>query len=68
MKGLNSHSMSIASTGFESSCGTLYKNSLKNQAFTQGSNLLGDKKFMMVGVRELTSFSRKIQRSHSKNA
>ncbi len=37
----DSRSMSIANTGLESPRGTLYKNSLRNQAFTQGSNPLG---------------------------
>jgi hypothetical protein len=60
--------MSIANTGFEFPCGILYKISSRNQAFTQGSNPLGDKKFVMVGVREITSFSRRIQRSCNKNA
>jgi hypothetical protein len=49
-------SMSIANTKLESSHGTLYKNSLRNQAFMQGSNPLGDNKFVMVGAREITSF------------
>jgi hypothetical protein len=66
--GPNSCSMSIANTGLESSRGTLYKNSLRNQAFTQGSNPLGDNKFVMVGAREITFFSGRIQRSRSKNA
>jgi hypothetical protein len=60
--------MSIANTGLESPLGTLYNNSLRNQAFTQGSNPLRDNKLMMVGAREITSFSRGIQRSRSKNA
>jgi hypothetical protein len=60
--------MSIANTGLESPRGTLYKNSLTNQAITYGSNPLGDNKFMMVGAKEITSFSRRIQRSHNKNA
>lgn len=68
VKGPNSRSMSIANTGLESPRGTLYKNSLRNQAFTQGSNPLGDNKFVMVGAREITSSSGRIQRSRSKNA
>jgi hypothetical protein len=60
--------MSIANMGFESPHGILYKNSIRNHAFKQGSNLLGENKFMMVGTREITSFSGRIQRSRSKNA
>ncbi len=68
VKGPNSCSMSITNMGLESPRGTLYNNSLRNQAFTQGYNPLGDNKFMMVGAREITSFSWRIQRSRSKNA
>jgi hypothetical protein len=52
--------MSIANMGLESPRGTLYKNSLRNQAFMQGFNPLRDYKFMMVGAREIISFSRRI--------
>jgi hypothetical protein len=68
VKGPNLRSMSIANTGLESPCDILYKNRLRNQAFTQGFNPLGDNKFMMVGAREITSFLGRIQRSRSKNA
>jgi len=67
VKGPNLCSMSIANTGLESPHGTLYKNSLKNQAFMQRSKPLGINKFVMVGAREITSFSGRIQRSCNKN-
>lgn len=61
----NSRSISIANTGLESPRGTLYRNSPRNQAFTQGSNPL---KSVMVEAGELTPSTGRIQRSRSKNA
>jgi hypothetical protein len=51
-KGPNSCLMSIANMRLEFPHGPLYNSSLRNQAFTQGSNPLGDNKFVMVGARE----------------
>ncbi len=67
-KRLNSRSILIANTGLESPRGILYRNSLKNQAFTQASNPLGDNKSVMMKAGEITPSPGRIQRSRSKNA
>ena len=56
-KRLNSRSISIANTGLESPRGILYRSSLKNQAFTQASNPLGDNKSVMMKATEITTSS-----------